>query len=90
MVNEALRETEQQIRNSYLLDDGDRTKRKRPWILHIIIDDAVKHLLLILTGEWRLVAWQRQCWVTDLSFSFKALNVNRKPDHKLMEENIWS
>lgn len=47
---------EQHIRGIYLLDDGDSTQRKRLRILHIIIDNAVEHLLLILTREWRLVA----------------------------------
>ncbi len=51
-------------RGFYLLDDADSTRRKRPWILHIIIDDAVEHLLLILTREWRLDAQERDAELT--------------------------
>jgi len=47
------------IMSSYLLHDGDGISRKRRWILHIIIDDAVKHLLFILTGKRRLAGEQR-------------------------------
>lgn len=46
--------------NVYLLDDGHSPRRKWPWILYVVVDDAVKHLLLILTGKRRLESQQRE------------------------------
>lgn len=46
--------------NFYLLDDGHSPSRKWPWILYIVVDDAVKHLLLILTGKRRLESENRE------------------------------
>lgn len=34
--------------------DGDGLGRKEPWVAYFIVDDAVEHLLLIVTGEGRL------------------------------------
>lgn len=41
-----------------LLDDGDGIGGKRRWVLHVVVDDAVKHLLLVLAGEGRLESGQ--------------------------------
>lgn len=49
---------EQQQKDSHLLDNGNSTGRNTLWILHVIVDDAVEHLLFILTRERRLAAWQ--------------------------------
>lgn len=46
--------------NFYLLDDGHSPRRKWPWILYVVVDDAVKHLLLILAGKRRLESQQRE------------------------------
>lgn len=37
-----------------LLNDGHRLRRKEARVAHIIIDNAVEHLLLIITWERRL------------------------------------
>lgn len=49
---------EQQERDAHLLDDGNSAGGNALWILHVIVDDAVEHLLLVLTRERRLAAWQ--------------------------------
>lgn len=46
-------------RGHYLLDDGDGVRGKRSRILHVIVDDAVEHLLLILARERRLAGREK-------------------------------
>lgn len=40
----------------YFLDDADDVGGERAGILHIVVDDAVEHLLLIVPWERRLRA----------------------------------
>lgn len=43
----------------YLLDDADSIGRNAGWILHVVINDAVKHHLLIFTRERRLAGGRK-------------------------------
>lgn len=36
------------------MNEGHRLRRKEPRVSHVIVDDAVKHLFLIITWERRL------------------------------------
>lgn len=74
-----------------LLDDGNSTRRNTLWILHIVVDDAVEHLLLILTGERRLVAWQTlaesACYLVH-SWKFKeGMRANNLSHEHLVDED---
>lgn len=49
-------------RSTHPPHDGDGLGRKKPRVADLIVDDAVKHLLLIVTGEGRLKrdVWRRK------------------------------
>lgn len=78
---------EQQQRDAHLLDDGNSTVRNTLWILHIIVDDAVEHLLLILTREWRLAELQTR-WVINLHLQVKTVNVIRENATNLSHKHL--
>lgn len=77
--------------DTHLLDDGNGSRRNTLWILHIIVDDAVEHLLLILTRERRLAAWQTRAesaCISSYSCKFRRRErANNLSNKHLVDEN---